>query len=335
MFTCCVVRALHLDLVPDMTTSTFLRCFKRFVARRGFPRKILSDNGKTFEAASRTICEVLEHPDVQAYMSGHGIEWQFNLPKAPWRGGVFERMVRSTKRCLRKMIGQAKLSYDELVTVLAEVEAVINSRPIAYVSTVDLDEALTPSHLLIGRRVLDLPDHLYPEPEDFELKSDILSKRNRYLNHLLSRFWEKWRKEYLLELRNSHRYHRGTSCENQVSAGDVVVVHDDQPRGFWKIGCIERLLTGRDGTVRGAAVRVSSTNGKCSILERPLQRLYPMEIKSTSTETPTEEPVSSPSDIQEQPLASTVEPRRRPLREAARRANANRQTLIQELMQDL
>lgn len=233
------------------------------------------------------------------------------------------------------MIGQAKLSYDELVTVLAEVEAVINSRPIAYVSTVDLDEALTPSHLLIGRRVLDLPDHLYPEPEDFELKSDILSKRNRYLNHLLSRFWEKWRKEYLLELRNSHRYHRGTSCENQVSAGDVVVVHDDQPRGFWKIGCIEGLLTGRDGTVRGAAVRVSSTNGKCSILERPLQRLHPMEIKSTSTETPpTEEPVSSPSEVQEQLLASNVEPQRRPLREAAQRANANRQTLIRELMQD-
>ena len=177
---------------------------------------------------------------------------------------MFERMVRSTKRCLRKMIGHAKLTYDELVTVLAEVEAVVNSRPIAYVSTADLDEALTPSHLLIGRRVLDLPDHLYPEPEDFELKPDILSRRNRYLNRLLSRFWEKWMKEYLLELRNAHRYHKGTSQENQVSVGDIVVVHDDLPRGFWKLGCVEKLLSGRDGTVRGATVRVT-TNGKCTL----------------------------------------------------------------------
>ena len=334
LFTCCVVRAIHLNLVPDMTTPTFLRCFKRFAARRGLPRKILSDNGKTFEAASKTICEVIEHPDVQAYMSRHGIEWQFNLPKAPWWGGVFERMVRSTKRCLKKMIGHAKLTYDELVTVLAEVEAVVNSRPIAYVSTADLDEALTPSHLLIGRRVLDLPDHLYPEPEDFELKPDILSRRNRYLNRLLSRFWEKWMKEYLLELQNAHRYHKGTSQENQVSVGDIVVVHDDLPRGFWKLGCVKKLLSGRDGTVRGATVRVT-TNGKCTTLDRPLQRLYPMEIKSTSTESPTENSVSSSSKTPEQPTSDT-EPSRstRPLREAAQRANINRRTLIHELMEE-
>ena len=236
------------------------------------------------------------------------------------------------------MIGHAKLTYDELVTVLAEVEAVVNSRPIAYVSTADLDEPLTPSHLLIGRRVLDLPDHLYPEPEDFELKPDILSRRNRYLNRLLSRFWEKWIKEYLLELRNAHRYHKGTSQETQVSVGDIVVVHDDLPRGFWKLGCVEKLLPGRDGTVRGATVCVT-TNGKCTTLDRPLQRLYPMEIKSTSTEISTENStVPSSSGTQEQPTASDIdhEPRRstRPLREAAQRANINRRAVIHELMEE-
>ena len=93
LYTCCVVRAVHLDLVPDMSTPAFLRSFRRFTARRGLPCKMLSDNAKTFRAAAKSLTEV---------------KWIFNVPKAPWWGGVFEWMVRCTKRCLRKIIGQAK-----------------------------------------------------------------------------------------------------------------------------------------------------------------------------------------------------------------------------------
>ena len=85
-------KTVHLDLVADLTTPCFLLSFRRFVARRGLPRKILSDNGKTFEAAAKSL---------------HQVKWQFNVPKAPWWGGVFERLIRSTKRCLKKTIGQA------------------------------------------------------------------------------------------------------------------------------------------------------------------------------------------------------------------------------------
>ena len=158
LYTCCVIRAVHLDLVPDMTAETFIRSFKRFTARRGFPQKIISDNGKTFKSAAKSIRVVLNHPEVKRHFTDLRMEWSFNVEKAPWTGGIFERMVRSTKRCLKKTIGKAVFSYDELLTAVTEVEMILNSRPLSYISTEDIEEPLTPSHLLIGRRVLNLPD---------------------------------------------------------------------------------------------------------------------------------------------------------------------------------
>lgn len=156
-----MTRAVHLDVIQDLSTPSFIRCLKRFTARRGIPTKIISDNAKTFKATARVLYSIVRHDDVQQYITGLGIKWVFNLPKAPWWGGVFERLIRSTKRCLRKIIGQARLTYDELQTATVEVEAVLNSRPLSYVSMDNLEEPLTPSHLLTGRRILSLPDHLY------------------------------------------------------------------------------------------------------------------------------------------------------------------------------
>ena len=160
LYTCCITRAIHLDLVPNLSAQTFLRCFKRFVARRGLPHKIVSDNGKTFKAAAKTIGKIMKNEEVIQHLSEVRVEWIFNLERAPWWGGIFERMVCSTKRCLRKIVGRAKLSYEELLTVIIEVEGIVNSRPISYISSSDLEEPLTPSHLLIGRRLLNLPDDL-------------------------------------------------------------------------------------------------------------------------------------------------------------------------------
>ena len=101
LFTCCVTRAIHLELVPDMTTTTFIRCLKRFAARRGLPRRIISDNAKTFKAAAKLIKTIFTQKEVQDYLTNFGVEWTFNLEKAPWWGGLFERMVKSTKRCLK------------------------------------------------------------------------------------------------------------------------------------------------------------------------------------------------------------------------------------------
>lgn len=112
-------------------------------------------------AAAKEIKAIVTHPEVQAYLTGIGVQWTFNLLKAPWWGGVFECMIKAMKCCLRKSIGRAKLSLDKLATTLTEVEAVLNSHPLTYLSTDDLEEPLTPSHL-VGRRLLDMPNHLCP-----------------------------------------------------------------------------------------------------------------------------------------------------------------------------
>ena len=175
MYTCCITHAVHLELVPNMSAQTTLRSFKRFTARRGIPVQIISDNGRTFVSAAQIIENMLKTPEVQQHLAGLKVKWVFNLEKAPWWGGFFERLMQSVKRCLKKTIGKAKLIYDELLTVLMEVEAIINSRPLSYVSSEDLDEPLTPSHLLSRRRSLSLPDSTvatgYDSDEDFQVTS--------------------------------------------------------------------------------------------------------------------------------------------------------------------
>ena len=141
------------------------------------------------------------------HLAENGCEWTFNVEKAPWWGGAFERMVQSTKRCLKKMVGQASLTPDELLTAIVEIESILNSRPLSYISAGDMEEPLTPSHLLIGRRVLNLPDHLDYicefGDEDFDIDSTQLTRRMKHLSNTLNHFWKRWRNEYLAELRES------------------------------------------------------------------------------------------------------------------------------------
>ena len=290
LFTCCIVRAIHLELVPTLSTQSFIRCFKRFSARRGVPKLIVSDNGKAFKGAAKILKAIVSHPDVQRHVSDLGIEWRFNIERAPWWGGIFERLIKSTKRCLRKTIGRAALSYDELHTIITEVEAVVNSRPISYLSAQDLEEPLTPSHLMLGRRLLSLPDNLfYGNEEEYNPKPDkeLWTKRLQYLDVTLNKFWKRWRNEYLIELRQIHQYYPKPKGQDNILVGDIVVVHsEDKPRGFWSLGRIEETIPGRDGEIRGAIVRVGGKKNS-KILRRPVQRLYPIETSSKSPETQT------------------------------------------------
>ena len=165
LFTCFFTRAIHFDTVSDQSTSLpFIRCLMRFVARRCLPRCFISDNGKTFKVVPKYLDAVFKDGSVQEHLTGLGVTWQFNVERAPWWGGAFER--RSIKCCLKKLIGRAHFSLDELTTALAEIEAVLNSRPLSYVSGNDMEEPITPSHLIVGRRILDLPDilaYMWPE----------------------------------------------------------------------------------------------------------------------------------------------------------------------------
>ena len=106
---------------------------------------------------------------------------------------VFERLIRSVKRCLRKIIGRAKLSLKKLSTIVIEVEMVVNSRPLTYVSLTDLEVPVTPSHSLIGRRILNLPESLLYEgsdDDDYNATPQLLSNRMKYLNKIMDHFWK-------------------------------------------------------------------------------------------------------------------------------------------------
>ena len=194
LFTHCVTQAVHLKLVLDMSAPTFIRYLKHFTARSGLPPKFISDNGKTFKAAAKTLEEVVKQPHFTTYLARFGIEWTFNLEKAPWWGGIFEQLVQSVKRPLRKILGQARFSYDELNTALIEIDAIINSRPLTYITSDNLEELLTPSHLIIGRRILSLPDDLtYMEEdgdEEFTVNDETLQRRAQHLNNVINYFWK-------------------------------------------------------------------------------------------------------------------------------------------------
>ena len=278
---------------------------------------MISDNAKTFKAASKILRELLETPVARKYFSQIGVKWKFNLEKAPWWGGLFERMIKSAKRCLKKSVGKNCLFYDELITLVIEVEAVLNSRPLTYVSSEDIEEPLTPSHLLVGFRVLTLPDPatLIDHDPDFTCTPGALSHRRTHLSRILQHFWRRWKAEYLLELREFHRAREERGSKYIIQVGDIVTVYDEShPRGLWRLVKVESLIRGADGIVRGANLKVLSKKGIQKTIRRPLQHIYPLEVRNnladTTKNTNSDEPdIDSPS-------------RERPIRNAASQARA-------------
>ena len=157
----------------------------------------------------------------------------------------------------------------------------------------------------------------------------------QHLSNVLNHFWKRWRNEYLIELRNAHRYPNQNDTIRTVSVGDVVVVHEeDQPRGKWRVGKILDLIVGSDGCTRGALVQVRSKGGKCTKLRRPVQRLYPLEIQC---EVPVQQTAEVSSSQNPDPVSTelrteqTVSTRSCPRRAAAVEADRRRKTWLEDL----
>jgi len=189
----------------------------------------------------------MNDPQVKQYFDKARMKWSFNLEKAPWWGGIFERLVKSVKRCLKKTIGGAILTYEELLTVVVEVQAILNCRPLSYVSSEDPEEPLTQSHLLCGRRLMSLPDSNTSDTPDYDIdvQPQDLSRRMQHLSNVLKHFWKRWRNECLIELRDAHRHHSQKDASKAISIGDVVAVHEEnQPRGKWRVGKIVDFIAG-------------------------------------------------------------------------------------------
>ena len=161
LFTCAVTRAIHLEVVTDLTESSFLQAFRRFSSRKSLPVVMISDNASTYLASAETLQELFQSPSLKEVFGRQGIDWKFIPKRAPWYGGFWERLIGLTKKAVRKTLGRASVTLIKLQTLVVEIEATLNDRPITYVSSdIGDEEPLTPSHLLYGRRITSLPfDH--------------------------------------------------------------------------------------------------------------------------------------------------------------------------------
>ena len=188
--------------------------------------------------------------------------------------------MKLVKRCLKKVLGNARLSYEELESVLVETEGVLNSRPLTYVYD-DLSEApLTPSHLVIGRRLLE-------QPLVTDSPMNTLGKRERYLNRILTHYRSRWKKEYLTGIREYQKL-KGREPRRTIQLGDVVHIYADKtPRQQWKMGRVEKLLVGKDNVARAAELVTVDNSLRKIRMKRPVQKLYPLEVDTSVEDTPT------------------------------------------------
>ena len=244
LFTFASTRAVHLELLKDLSTNMFLTAFRRFVSRRGMPRKILTDNAKTFKAAAKEVPTMYCSNDVKRYLAGKGVSWEFITEKAPWHGGFWERLIKSTKRCLKKQIGRTSLTFEELRTILVEIEVTLNNRPLTYVYDREqgVSFPLTPASLIYGRRIATTPNE-----SQYEIVSTnkSLTRRAKYQSRVLKNFTDQWRKEYLLSIRESSRVQNNKS--NVINVGDIVILkNENTSRMYWKLARVENLLRSKE-----------------------------------------------------------------------------------------
>ena len=266
LFTCMTTRSVHLELAGDMSTDSFILALRRFRARRGNPKVIRSDNGTNFVGAERELREALQKLDqlrITNELSANSIEWKFNPPIAPWMGGAMESMVKLTKRALRSTMKDRMFTEESLHTLLLEVEATLNSRPLTSVSD-DLNdfEALTPNHFLLGRAS---PNH------PIVTEDSCLRRKWRQVQTSLNLFWSRWIKEYLPSLNERTKWRQDT---RNMRSGDLVVIKDSSMlRHKWPLGRVVDVIPSSDGRTRVAVVKRSDG----STLTRAVGRLGLLE----------------------------------------------------------
>ena len=142
IITCCCTRAVHIEFTPDLSIKSFLLAFRLSISRCGVPENIISDNFKTFKSK-----------EIRNFMRYLRVKWNFILEKSLWLGGFYEGMARILKNALKKVVGRTSLDRDQLNTVLIEIENIINSRPLTYISEEHFEESLIPCYLIYGRNI--------------------------------------------------------------------------------------------------------------------------------------------------------------------------------------
>ncbi|XP_033218431.1 uncharacterized protein LOC117173894 [Belonocnema kinseyi] len=202
VFVCMATKAVHIEVASGLSVEDFLACFRRFISIRGKPQKVYSNNGTNFVGANSELRKIYDlhetkefQESIQNYAVSERIKWDFNPPLSPHFGGLWEAAVKSFKHHLNRVIQGQKLTYEQLDTLLKEIAAVLNSRPLYAVSSDPNDPlANTPMHILTGR-----PFNFLLE-QNFSLIPDNRLTTYQLISKARQDFWDKWHKEYLREL---------------------------------------------------------------------------------------------------------------------------------------
>ncbi|KAJ8722107.1 hypothetical protein PYW08_004509 [Mythimna loreyi] len=275
IFICMSTKAIHIELVSDLTSEAFIGAFRRFVARRGKCNHLWSDQGRNFVGADKELRDAWKEASLQftgkiaETLAREGTQWHFIPAYSPSFGGLWEAGVKSIKYHLKRIITN-HLTYEEMTTILCQVEACLNSRPLCPMNDTHPDNTnpLTPGHFLIGEAPIVVPS---PDMKDIRLSS---LSRWQHTQKIVQDFWRRWQDEYLSRLQQRPKWHKK---EEDFKIGDIVLIKTDNlPPGKWSLGRIVDKHPGPDGLTRVYSVKSGS-----SITKRTVTKLCPLPLNET------------------------------------------------------
>ena len=268
VFVCMLVKAVHIEVVSDLSTEAFIAALRRFISRRSLPEAIYSNNATNFQGAKNELSEIRKllqsethQQSVIDFANDNNINFHFIPPAAPHFGGLWEAAVKSFKHHFKRVAANAIFTFEEFNTFAIEIEAILNSRPITPISSDHNDLlALTPGHFLIGDALKGLPEHDFsPLPSNRLSAWQLISK-------IRQDFWKRWHKEYLNELNIRSKWNDNG---DEVKIGMLVLLEEDNlPSLQWALGRIHEIHSGKDNITR--AVTVKTCKG---LFKRPVSKI--------------------------------------------------------------
>ena len=259
-----------------MSSASFINAFRRFVAIRGPVKLVRSDRGTNFVGAVQDLgieAEFVENGTVSKTLETYGTTWKFNPPHSSHFGSSWERMIGICRRMLDDMLIQErhKLTHESLVTLMAEVSAIVNSRPLLPISTdPENPEVLSPSVLLTHKKgqndMISLPQ--------FGTK-DMLRSQWKLVQGLADEFWSRWTKEYISTLQVRRKWKQK---ETNLNIGDVVLLREKEShRSVWPMAVVTKLFPNNDSLVRKVEIKLNRENKTCTLV-RPVVELVPLVL---------------------------------------------------------
>ena len=267
LFTCNTVRAVHLEVVYNLSSDSFMQAYRRFAARRGPAVVLRSDRGTNFVGAEREMNNAIaewNEADLKQKFQQVGVQWKFNVSGASHHGGVHERMIRSARSCLRHVVELQVLDDEALLTLVTEVEGILNGRPLQpFSNDPNSLKALSPNDLLIPKPMTGLPLGVVPD-------EGLLKRKWRQVQQLANVFWKRFASEYLQTLSMRSKWH---TQRRDIRIGDLVImVEPNQPRSQWPLARVTQVRRSEDGRVRSCTLKTAKSE-----YERPITKVVLLE----------------------------------------------------------